>query len=247
VFWNVLRRNWIAIICLHLVQSAASQFIGYATDYLRVIGKEDLVYISSIALFEMTFTMLWSAVWIMLISQAAEAELEQRKRQSFGTSFMRYFNQIVIESVRSLASVIWHAPLLFVPALTQYVRLTFVPLIVIFDPDYERGTVDALNKSRRLSRGHFWLTATTVVLSIAIPWYVEQTIEGGNGEWIWQNPIGVSFAVALTLLINTFTSVFLFALFRGIFFAVSTFPSDGSFHERSSIDATFESPPSVHK
>lgn len=214
LFPRVLISGALLLIPLHLVQAGASQFLAYCMEYLRNSGREDLLFIAMIAALELVFTLLWSAAWMLAIAQKAESELVRRPAPKFFVSMIRYFNQLVIEQIRAMAAVLWRVPLLIFPALVQYIRLSFVPFVVVFSEAYDRGDEDALHQSRRLSRGHFWLLAVTIAVSFGLPWFLEEVLRGEQGPWIWENPLGVSMAWVATFFVSVVFSVFLFALFR---------------------------------
>lgn len=217
VYIRVFALGWSRLILLHLLQAGVSQFFGYATELLRQMGREDLMIIALLALSELAFTLLWSAAWVLAVSEIADSIVGGHSKVRSSRAFFLTFNQIVIEQVRALASILWRTPLLVIPAVIQYVRLTFVPFVVMFDRAYDRGRVDALKQSQVLSRGHFTLLTIVIFAGLLLPWFAEESVRGDNGRWVWENPMGVSFGWTLTLFINALTSIFLFALFRGIY------------------------------
>jgi hypothetical protein len=76
-----------------------------------------------------------------------------------------YLGSFLAEYLRVLGNILLWGILLIIPGFVQYVRLIFVPLIVFFSKDYEADTVDALELSRKLSKGCFKLL---IVLILAI-------------------------------------------------------------------------------
>ncbi len=218
LFGPVIAHAWPRLLFLHAIQLGASQFFSFAMDFIRLSGREDLGLIALIAASELIFSLLWSAAWILAVATVAHETLRAHAAPGpgYGEEMVKHFNQIVIEQTRSMAAILWRAPLLIIPALVQYVRLTFVPLIVIFDPHYSMGQVDALKRSRELTRGYFLLLALLVVFSTLVPWTVEELTQGSGGPWIWENPLGVLVSSALTLPINVAISLLLYFVFRGI-------------------------------
>jgi hypothetical protein len=100
--------------------------------------------------------------------------------------------------------------------LIEYVRLALVPFVVIFDEDYGKGRIDALQASRKLVKGKFLLLAFAMMFFMALPWGVEKWIQGEAGPWIWENPVRVSAGIAASLVINVLASVFMYAVYRGL-------------------------------
>ena len=214
------------LVSLHALEFVAGQSFGYATEYLHRTGREDIAFIAILAIVELCFTLVWSAAWVLAVSEFADA-IDTGRPANTAASLARHFNQVLIELVRSLASVLWRTPLLIVPAFEQYVRLAFIPFVVLFDPAYAKGKIDALKTSRALSARRFLLLAFVLALSLVIPWFAESLAQSDKGQWIWENPVGVLIGWLLTLLINTSTTLFLFGVFRGIYPSAAASPAPG--------------------
>ena len=209
---QVVKSAWGWLIALHVIQVIASQMSSYSADNLRASGREDLGLIVAIAGIDMVFTLIWSAFWVLTLSLAAHQELAPQSALQRPKNLLETINQILVEQTRTLAAILWRAPLI-VPAGIQWVRLTFVPFIVIFDPDYDGGRRDALKGSQDLSQSRFWLLNLYLLAAGALPWMAESVTQGEK-EWLWENPVKVGLTSILTLLINIATGLFLFSLYR---------------------------------
>ncbi len=209
---HIWREAWFILVGLHVLQALATQFFAYATDQIYAFGREDILLIALFAAFELFLTFLWSALWTLVICSAILTPHEWES-----APLRSRFNQLMVEQVRSLAAVIWRLPLLIVPALVEYVRLAFVPFVVTLDRAYLRGDADALQASRELSRGHFWLLTMTLVVSAILVWMAEDLALAGGSHSFIANPFGVSLGWILTLFINLVCTAFLLELFRGLF------------------------------
>ncbi len=218
IYAPLLARGASRLIPLHLIEVGSGQVFSYASEYIQLSGRENLALIAAIALMELTISMLWSAAWILAIADLADSIWRGRIRPSdYQASLSQHFNQILIEQVRALAAVLWRVPLLILPALGEYIRLVFVPLVVILNGSYERGETDALQESRALCRGRFWMLTLFIGTSLFAPWLMQSFLHGDSGEMIWENPIGVGFGWLVTLFFNVFTSAFLWAIFRTLY------------------------------
>lgn len=206
---DVLRETWPFLLGLQLLYGGANQFFSYAMNQLGFMSEEDLPLLATIAGAELIFTLVWSSFWVMVICSAAG-----RGQGRPMTTFPSRLNHLLIEQVRGLASIVWRMPFFLLPALIQYVRLAFVPFVVILDRAYDRGEVDALAASKSLSKGHFWLLGVTLLLSSVTPWLAEEMTRSGSGPFFSRNPIGVTLGWLLTLFINLIMTVFMLELFR---------------------------------
>lgn len=208
------------LFALHLIEAGTGQFFTYATEYLRDTGREDILFIATIALLEMVVTMLWSAAWLIAIAGPVASlwrgEIQLAPSHRYARAFIQHFNQILIEQVRALAAVLWRVPLLLIPASNEYIRLSFVPLVVVFDSAYSEGGVDALQESRRLAKGNFWKLSFVVLLAVLAPWMVQSLAQSEGSELIWENPIGVSIGWLATFFVNLFATVYLCAFYYEI-------------------------------
>ena len=217
IYLSVLKRAWFPLLVLHVVFAVASQFFSYALDFVHEQAREDLSLIALIAALELFFSLVWTSAWLLVLSiTAAEALKGDDGKPAFGALFILNFNQLVVEQIRVLGSVVWRAPLLIVPAIVRYVRMVFVPFVVIFDPGYHRGEVDVLKRSHALSRGRFWLLAGVSLVSAVLPWLIENSLQGERGPWFWDNPLGVGLGTLLSLFINVATGLYIFAIFAEV-------------------------------
>jgi len=218
IYAPLLARGTSRLIPLHLLEVGTGQFFLYATEYIQMTGRENLLMIAALAMLELTISMLWSAAWILAITDVADSIWRGRLRPvSFQSSLAHHYHQLLIEQVRALAAVLWRIPLLILPAFGEYIRLVFVPLVVILNGSYEQGETDALQESRALCRGRFWMLTIFMSVSLGTPWFLQSMIHGDSGELLWENPIGVTFSSLMTLFINIFSSAFLWAVFRNLY------------------------------
>lgn len=207
--------GFIWLISLHGLEAAANQGFGLITGALQRSGREDISIIALLAITELVFSLLQSAAWMIVILEIADAVVHGRRAHP-ASRLALCFNHVLIEQVRSVASVLWRSPLLVVPAMIRYVRLSLVPLVVILAPEYSEGRQDALRASSSLSRGRFWLLLAVLVVTFGLPALLEHVILGEGSQWVWENPLGVGLSWSLTFIADVLTSLFLFFVFRGI-------------------------------
>ncbi len=62
--------------------------------------------------------------------------------------WFRQLNILLIESFRAFGKVIFYS-LLILPGIYKYFSVLFVPHIVLLDPDYEKGSLDSLEASKK--------------------------------------------------------------------------------------------------
>lgn len=80
----------------------------------------------------------------------------------------RHAGPLTIEGLRAFASVLLWTLAFLIPGFVRLLRLQFVPLVVMFAADYEKGEVDALVRSHNLTR--FYMGGLIFLwLLIAVP------------------------------------------------------------------------------
>lgn len=117
--------------------------------------------------------------------------------------------QTLLEQMRAWGkSMLWSLAFLL-PGLFQFFRLVFVPFIVCFDPEYKMGTVDALERSRELSRGKLFLIIKLFILfAVALPALLTLVDEY---KLLWKTPLA---ALAICFVEMIFNFCFVFALWK---------------------------------
>lgn len=210
-----LKKAALPLISLHLASVLAYQYFDFAITTFMSRGREDLLFMSLIAGLQLLFSLLWSAAWVLVISSvASEQTSAEPSHPPLSRRFADHFNQLVIEQVRVLAGVIWRLPLLILPAVLFYIRMLLVPYIVIFDPSYQKGRVDALAESRQLSRGHLFLFSALLFASYLLPSLSEDLVFGEGSRSVMNNPLSVAIAAIVTFFIQVWLGIFLFSVAR---------------------------------
>jgi len=122
-------------------------------------GSSGLVWI--FALVSMSLSVLFPLLQILVFSFAQQ--LSPEKPDGLNQYLVEKFPSLLIEEMRSWGQCLLFSLLLIIPGLFRLLQLLFVPFVVLFDPAYERGEVDALQKSSSLFR-RYWLRTSFLVL-----------------------------------------------------------------------------------
>lgn len=114
--------------------------------------------------------------------------------------FKTYFEQGMIEQMRSWGKAMLWSFLLIIPGIVKFVQYLFVPFVVVFDPSYQKGEVDALKRSQQLARGSFIrLFLLFLVFTLVVPGTMT-----AFDEWklIWATPASALLICFLEMLLN---------------------------------------------
>ena len=197
-FVAVLRARGLALIGVTLLASSAARGLDDLFHFhwgLQDHPENLPLVLTSLTLLSL-IELLGLSARLSLISQALLPLRPMPDRTEFSL--------IMIESLRSLAAVLWRIPLLILPALWELVRLVPVPYIVMFDSAYRRGEVDVLKASRSFFRRHRlfvvfmgFMTIFHTVLLLAL----EPKLDLAP---IWETPLDfVPSMIAISLLTTT--------------------------------------------
>ncbi len=118
-------------------------------------------------------SVLFSVALNLVLGGLILAALKFRKRND-QTSLLQFFasrlNLLFIESLRALGKTFSWSFLFIFPGLYKWVCYTFVPFVVMFDPDYQSGRVDALESSTQKVRFSFWKISLILTgFSVVVP------------------------------------------------------------------------------
>lgn len=213
---RLVRQQWPWLLGLTLVQFAAGQYMQYTEDILNQRAAEDIGLMATTAGASVSFDLMWYAVYISIVVKAASPRAELI---SF-SQLAQDINQLLIENLRVMARVIFWLPLLILPAAYQYLRLVMVPFVVLDDADYDAGRVDALARSRHITRHHAFVCLLALLLSLLAEPVVRHFVSGDDGA-LWRNPVGTLAAVPLTAFVELWSVLALYCLYQRMASSVS--------------------------
>jgi fumarate reductase subunit C len=193
---------WIPIA---LISGLTTLFV----DSVMAAGGQDS---SSVAMFSLLIAVPVELVVSLIVLAVVSIRMNdwmqgQPDSQPFAM-LQKYVKPLTIENLRALAKMLLWSLLLLLPGLYQLIKLSFVSFVVLFDPKYHSGQVDALAESGRLTRGLKRYLCLIFVASFLIEMF---------GEWFKKLPIGP--AVVLTM-ISACLKLGFDIYFQGVTFAL---------------------------
>jgi uncharacterized membrane protein len=130
---------------------------------------------------------------------------------SFWAFSEKHVMPLTIESIRMLAMTILWGLALVIPGVIKYVNYSFVQYVVIADPEYAAGKVDALKESERLMKGISWSFFIYLVAQNALDYWQSSIREGFS----LYTSSGLAFASAIIFFAaNYYINVALFVLYQ---------------------------------
>lgn len=219
-------QSFIPLILLAVMDFLSDQMVEQLTSILKSHPHEELVITPVITLIQMTLYLFTSSVWLIVITRtlrslhhieppsALEVSSDRLpQKQLEMPSFLIELNQLLIEQVRVFAAIIWRLPLLLVPAAIEFVRLCFVPMIVLIDGDYQKRRVDPLIESRKLSRGHWTILSLLFCLFEFSESFAGELILHEAPNPMLNHPLASSISILVTMGLKLFASLFFISLF----------------------------------
>ncbi|CAN5564199.1 hypothetical protein BH10BDE1_BH10BDE1_29340 [soil metagenome] len=134
-------------------------------------------------------TFLWT-----LTSTAVQLTVTARllfpQTMAKGLSPLRAVELISVETLRAISATMIRLPLLLIPGIFEWIRLTPIPFIVLLDPAYQKGDRDALEAARRFFKKYGVLVLSFLILSMAL--FLAEfslTPTPSDSLAIWQAPL----------------------------------------------------------
>ena len=120
-------------------------------------------------LWQLCTAVVVSFVLILLLPVRMDDLIKGRKPLR---SWVKVANQqgwpLFVEGLRMTAYVILWSLLLILPGIYKQIRYLFVPFVVLLDPQYQQGKVDALERSSLLTVGVFWWLVLLFAMSFGL-------------------------------------------------------------------------------
>lgn len=114
---------------------------------------------------------------------------------------LQNLNQMLIEEVRSLSKIIWGFVFFIFPGFNSIINYMWSPFVVLFEEKYQKGELDALAFSKKLSYKHFWFLSLALTITSLIDLVSGLLIESGDSH-LSSNPVGVCLSAGVSLFLN---------------------------------------------
>jgi hypothetical protein len=211
---QIAGRIVLALVLLSITALVIDQFGAFSNKIISEVKMENLTVVATLLLVSFALESVWFVAWSLVISVATQDHLDRRSGHSDIIQLLRLkISPLIIENTRSAAAILIRVPLLIIPAVIEFVRLSFVSNIVVFDLAYAQGEVDALQKSRQLCQGLIGKLATLIGLRFALSLLTTVTLQREN-SYIWEQPLSVLTSVSVNLVLDFIFCVLLYRVFH---------------------------------
>lgn len=164
----------------------------------------------------MAIVAVTTLAWSTLTSSVSLTILVGSSRAT-DRSMFRTVELLLIETIRGLGAVLLRLPLLILPAVYEWIRLTPIPYIVLWDRAYQAGDVDALQASREFFRSHKTRVLSLLVLSLMI-FLIEfaTTSSSQDTAALWVNPVESLLPILIFAPIHLACDIFTLEMYRRV-------------------------------
>lgn len=201
---------WPALVFVHILAYLSSELFSWQREEVLSSGREELLPIISVFTGAILTDIVFTTAWILVVIRAI---LTLRSAQKYERSFLGDLNSALIESTRALARMIRWFPIFIIPGIVKFIRLTFVPFVVIDEPRYQQGAIDALNRSERLVKQRFWLVVLALFLSSLVPAFPSLLFQGENIS-LASRPVASITLSVFEFFTGLLATIFLYCFYR---------------------------------
>jgi hypothetical protein len=212
---QIFVRIWLPLFFVILLSTLGDQWVSKVLEQQMSSDHADMGMIVLYGSLSMTLGMLGPLFSLILFFYAV-ARVQGRTETSLWNFTAHYANALSIESLRSIGKTLFWSLFFLIPGLVRFVQLIFVPLIVVFDPNYEKGEVEAIKMSTRLvNRRFFRIIAYLVVFYIALPIFMTSVFT--ESKEILKTPLIASLFVAIETSLEIVSMWLLYLIFQSAF------------------------------
>jgi len=156
----VVRRLWPWLVFAIGSKELVLYYCGLVTD---PSNDTDRILVALISMCVQVGFAVMTSVFTMSVAD----DLINGKHSDIFGSFRNHFKYLTIESLRTILPVLLKSLLFIIPGILEYLRLSMVLFIVMLDPEYQAGKVDALDRSREITKGRLSFVFLFLMLSAA--------------------------------------------------------------------------------
>ncbi len=99
---------------------------------------------------------LGAVAGLLYVARSTQRQMKNGAGEHPWVFLKTHFHQTLIEYLRAFISTGIYTIFLIIPGVIRWIQLVFTGLVAAFNPEYQKGNVDALKESARLLRGFAW-------------------------------------------------------------------------------------------
>lgn len=200
----LIKSSYGVLLPLWILSELLNQYFDFCIKVAQRGGIDQIIA----QLGQLATSITVSFVLILLLPIRLHDWQNKRPYQEWAKIVSQHSWPLFVEGLRMTGHILMWAILFVVPGLYKQIRYIFVPFVVLFDPEYKNGKVDALSQSSELTKGVFWILTGIFVASFS----AELLFKMNSKIFPWlAHPIFQFITGGLTFLVTSyFYSVFYF-------------------------------------
>ena len=173
------------------------------------VNLPQMIVVSNLLLYLMV-SMIFSFFLAIVVTFSVHAVIKKTEIP-WWQSFKVNAWPLTVESMRALGKVLLWS-FLIIPGFIWYVRYFLVALVVLLEPEFKKGKVDALKLSEFLTLGHAWKVFGFIVFATGLSTLRFQDIFN-----IGTNPIAVVLLYIVWAALQLYTSLMCYFLYQYLY------------------------------
>jgi len=204
-FPAVLKQYFFVFLGMHAINLFFNQSMIYLQE-LRMSSRDD-VYVPVmlvVAFLGFIVQAVIKVIWTFIICHHFTS------KAALGDYLRSHLEQGLIESLRAFFKAVLWGFVFIIPGFHKIIQYQLVLYTVGLDPDYERGRVDAVAESVRLSKRHnFALGIMLLIFGIL-------SIMTTTGHFLFKNPVPVLTMEGISFLLMTLETIYVLFLYQDL-------------------------------
>lgn len=204
--WPILQRNWLTLLAVFI-------FVQLHVQYFLFLMQLPLLDESTRMLCQLGVSasgLIESVFLVMLIPLRYNNLLNNEANQPFWPFFKKYIGPLTLEGIKMTALVILWTLLFIIPGVVKQVRWYFMPFVVMFNPEYERGHLNPLDQSNKLVKGSSWLIFLFGLAVFIASMLIQKT---GSIEGFSPLPLQVACSSAVNMILSVYTYLVFYKIY----------------------------------
>lgn len=158
-FFQLLKKEAGALLGILLGCEFVDQTLLWIERSTVTLESQNLTF----AMLRLLMGMILAFLVAILVFRSLGATHSGGQRLSLWQNLRTYLAPLALEGLRALGWILLWSLLFLLPGIYKYVRYSFVNAVVLLDPDYMSGKVDALEESHRLTEA-IWIQLLLLIL-----------------------------------------------------------------------------------
>jgi len=207
-FFPLIKNSWGFLLSLWILISICTMYF----EEMLKLDPQRATSVGILATVGLIMTSILESFALMNILPFRLDELERHLHpRPLGPLIKKSVGPLTLEGIRVAANVLLWILVFVIPGVIKQIRYSFFPFIVLLNPDYARGDIDALKESERRVKGHTW----TLFFVLAISFLFDAGLEFMTYSSTWLNQFPFRILILLVSMgIGIFTTCLLFEFYK---------------------------------